>query len=526
VSDRVWITATPPTPNGDLHLGHLAGPYVAADVLRRFLRADGVDVAMTTGLDDHQSYVHTRALAEGSKPDAVAEDYGGRIAATWRAAGVEFDRIVRPRADEGYAQAVSRLVTRLHADGAIVSRETPLPYCTPCERWLYEAYVVGGCPHCGAGSNGNACEACGRPNACADLVDPRCVVCGAMAEVRDCVRLLFPLAPYAERLAAWWDGLALPPHVKALCDAMLRDGLPDIAVTHPSEWGVRAPVAGFGEHRVYVWFEMAAGYLAQRVPGGSAAHPVQLWGFDNAYFHTVLFPAVYLALGEADALPSAFLVNEFYRLEGEKFSTSRRHAVWADQALAWAGQDVVRLHVLRDRPRVRQTSFRRSDLDATRRHLDEVWNAWLGRLFGAVRDDLRGVVPTERPAGASWELLRSRLESTVAELREAYSVSGFDTRRAVALLDEVVRLASDYGDLHVYETAGLGGVRVDRGAIAAQLSVARALAAWAAPVMPSGAARLARALGIDPGGRIDASALDVTPPERLAPVAGAVFGSL
>lgn len=507
----VWITATPPTSNGELHVGHMAGPYIAADVLRRYLSAGGTPVLLTTGMDDHQSYVHLVGLRTGRKAEEVADDYGDRIAAAWTEAGVEFDRILRPRRQAGYPAYVQAFFRRLYDRGAIVPRTRPLPYCVPCGRWLYEAYVDGGCPHCPAMSCGNACEVCGRPNECGDLREPTCTVCRTPAELRPCERLYFPLAPYADRLADYWSRVAMPPHLRALCETMLSEGLPEIPVSHPSTWGIEVPVPEYPEQRIYVWFEMAPGYLLQYDPAGRAPDtgPVQFFGFDNGYFHAVLFPAQFLADEPAVPLPEAFVVNEFYQLTGQKFSTSRRHAVWASDALREAGSDVLRWHVLRDRPEGRQTSFAAADLAASRDHLHATWNGWLERLFAAADRDCGGAVPAEPPTGAAWGLLRGRLAGAVAGLREAYSVAGFDPRRAVRLLDEIVHCVQDYGYVHEHERDRPAGRRDYRASLAAQFAVAAGLSAWAAPVLPAGAARLAGVLGLPPGGPVTPEALRV-----------------
>jgi methionyl-tRNA synthetase len=522
-----WLTATPPTPNGELHIGHMAGPYIAVDVLRRFLTAQGEEVLMTTGLDDHQSYVHTRGLRDGLTPEQVADSYGARIVSAWWQAGVEFDRVVEPRVLPGYADFVRRFFAKLHTGGAIVPRVRPLPYCTRCDKWLYEAYVSGGCPHCGAGSNGNACEACGRPNECGDLLSPACVTCGEPAELRDQERLFLPLAPFADRLATYWAQVDMPPHLRVLCEKMHADGMPEIAVSHPSSWGVPVPVQGFEDQRIYVWFEMAPGYLLEHTavdPRPDVA-PIQFFGFDNGYFHAVLFPALFMAWDSALPLAKCFVVNEFYQLDGKKFSTSRRHAVWALEGLAECGQDVLRWHVLRDRPHGRQTSFSRSDLKRARDHLEIEWNGWLAGLFDALAAETGGKVPDERPSGPHWSLLEGRLTRLVAELKEAYSAEGFDSRRAVDLLDEVVRLGRDYGFVHEHERHGPASAGRYRAALAGQLAVAAALAAWAAPVLPQGCTRLSHALGLTPGGPVDAVGLAV--PTGVTPLAlpdGPLFG--
>ncbi|MGW3074943.1 MULTISPECIES: methionine--tRNA ligase [unclassified Kitasatospora] len=529
MSTAEWITATPPTPNGPLHLGHLAGPYLAGDVLRRFLAADGVDVRYTTGLDDHQSYVPVRGLKDGGlKGEEVADHYGDSIEEVWSRAHADFDTVVRPRRTAGYQAHVQDFFKELHDAGHIVARTRPLPYCTGCERWLYEAYVKGDCPHCGSASNGNACEPCGRPNDCGDLRDPVCTGCGSPAELRDCERLYFPLAPFAERLQDFWQRVDMPPHLRALCERMLHEGLPEIAVSHPSDWGVPVPVEGFRDQRVYVWFEMAPGYLVeweQCGTGRPAPGPVQFFGFDNGYFHAVLNPAAFLARSADAPLPRAFVVNEFYRLEGLKFSTSRGHAVWARDELARTSADVLRYHVLSDRPNGRQTNFTPAALERSRQHLADAWDGWLHGLLTTVAEDFGGVVPQERPQGAAWERLRGRLARLADDLREAYGVAGYDTRRAVALLDEAIALATDFGHVHSHERDRPQGAAAHRSAVVAQLAVAVGLAAWAAPVLPAASARLAELLGVPAGRRVDAAAMAAPPAGTpLAVPDSAVFG--
>ena len=527
MTNRRWITATPPTPNGHLHVGHMAGPYIAGDVLRRFTEADGRDVLYTTGLDDHQTYVPVRGAKDGArKATEVADAYGKSITTTWADAEVKFDRIGRPRQDAGYVGFVQDFFRRLYDGGHIVPRTRPLPYCTRCQLWLYEAYVSGGCPHCGAPSGGNACEPCGWPNSCGDLADPHCVLCGAAAELRDCSRLFLPLQPFADRLARFWDQVVMPPHLRALCEQMLAAGLPEIAVSHPGEWGVPVPVRGFEDHRIYVWFEMAPGYLLEYDPDAATPTegPVQFFGYDNGYFHAVLNPALFAAYDPAIPLPTTFIVNEFYRLDGLKFSTSRQHAIWAQDALAEIGSDLLRYHVLSDRPNGRQTSFSRADLTTSRGQLDR-WNAWLRRLFVAVAGECDGAVPATAPWGPEWDRLQARAVRAVAELRDCYDVQGFDPRRAVALLNEVVASAEDFGYVHDHERQRPQGAAPYRAALSAQLCVAAALAAWAAPVMPRGSARLAGLLGLDGGRRVDAAALAAPPPGTpIEPVAEPVFG--
>ncbi|WP_441249360.1 class I tRNA ligase family protein [Kitasatospora sp. McL0602] len=518
-----WITATPPTPNGELHVGHLAGPYVAADVLRRFLRADGEPCRLTSGLDDHDSVVELCALTQGRKAEEVADGYGEAITVDWRRAGVEFDQVVHPRAEPGHLAQVGALFRELHAEGVIVPRSRLLPHCAPCDRLLHGAYVRGGCPSCGAPAQGNLCRSCARPNDCGDLLDPHCVLCGTPAGLRQCRRLYLPLENFRKELTEYWASVPMPPRLAVLCDRLRHDGLPEAAVSHPADWGVEVPVEGFADQRIDPRFELAAGRLRQQEDGGLAAGPVEFFGFDRAYVHLALIPAVLLARGAA--LPTGFQVNEQYRLDGRRFSTGARHAVWALDALTEAGSDTLRRHVLSDRPDGRPADFRPAELDATREHLHASWNRWLTGLFSALREDCDGLRPQEPAGGAGWEQLCERLDRAVQDLRCAYGPAGFAPRRAVALLDEVVRLAQDFHAVNAHERDRPSGASRYRAALTAELAIASALTAWAWPVMPEGAARLAEALGLTPGGPVSAAALTPPPPgTRLVPPTGPVFG--
>ena len=521
-----FITATPPTPNGGLHVGHMAGPYIAADVLRRHLIALSIDAVMTTAMDDHQTYCQTAGLRDGRSAEDVADANGDLIEDTWRAAGVMFDVSVRPRRDPEHPALARAFFRALYDAGHLVARTLPVPWCASCEHWLVEAFVKGACPHCGASSGGNACEACGRPNHCGDLVDPHCVVCGSEGELREIERLFFPLARFEDELVAFWAQTRMPPHLRALCEAMLADGLPEIAVTQPADWGIGVPVDGYEDQRIYVWFEMAPGYLHEARRGGEAAgvHParlthdadvpfVQFFGFDNGYFHALLFPAAFRAYDPGIRLPTRFVVNEFYRLEGLKFSTSRRHAVWAADLLRDESPDVVRWHVLSDRPEGRQTNFTLDALAATRARLEELWDGWISRLLGACD----GEVPVERPAGPEWEALRTSLLATASELRAAYSVEGFDPRRAARLLEAMLSSVADFGYAHEH-AAGVAPLRgLHRAALTAQLTALQALAACSAPLAPGIAERVAAITGY--AGPMTADAVALTPPAAGRPLA-------
>ncbi|MBW6432470.1 class I tRNA ligase family protein [Actinoplanes hulinensis] len=474
-----WITATPPTPNGHLHVGHISGPYLAGDVMARALAADGQETWYSTGLDDNQTYVPRRSWGEGGTPEETAERYTRSIVDTWAAAGVRFDAIVRPHGVE-YESRVRNLFSLLIESGHVVAEERPLPFCEPCDLWLYEAYLGGKCPHCGAGTNGNACEDCCRPNVCADVVDPFCIRCGATPEVRQTKLHVLPLEPLRDRLVEFWASCDMPERLRAVCRAMAAERLPDILVSHPSDWGI--PTEADPALRTYVWLEMAEGYAAEAPPAGHD-RLVQFFGIDNGYFHAVLFPAVNLALGREELLPEKFVVNEFFQLNGSKFSTSRRHAIWASELLPVVGADLLRLHCLLRRPATSRTDFTLDDLSRTEKVLD-VWDATFRGVFA-----LDGTATTVDEAALPADLRRSgrAVRAQLDLARRFCRPDDFDPPAAVEQLMSAARVIGSALD----EVRAMGPEGT---------AAAAALRAWtaefaeaAAPVVPDGSAYLRQA---------------------------------
>lgn len=517
---RVLVTATPPTPNGDLHVGHLSGPYLGADIYARYLRMRGVEVDYVTGMDDHQSYVVTKAAALGATPREVAERFSETMAGTLERASIALDHVARPQASRHHVRLVQEVFRTLWEGGALVARESPTLYCEDCARYLFEAHVSGRCPHCGAGSGGNACEACGRPNDSADLGDPRCHHCGKRPAVRPLRRIYFPLAPWRDELERFWNEVRMGPHLRSLCETMLAAGLPEIAVSQQTDWGIPVPVAGFERQCIYVWFEMAPGYLAaarelrearQTVPptaqgpapaggrgvwGGDGARPVQFFGFDNGYFHAVLFPAIFRAYDPQIPLPAAFVTNELYRYEGTKFSTSRDHALWGRELLSWLPADAARFYLAWDGPETEARNFALAALEETlRRELIGEWEPWFDDLSTRLEAQFAGRVPGTGAWTEEHQRFYQELLGLVSRGASAYEAETFSPQRAVRGLCELVRTARSFGKAQEHWQGVAGRYEEQRTAMALEILAVRALGQLAAPLMPDFAAALWRDLG-------------------------------
>ena len=429
----------PPTANGPLHLGHLSGPYLAADIAARAAREGGGKVLALGGVDVHQNYVLTRAQNEGVDVEKLVAEYRRRIDDAYELARINCDAHVDPE-DRGHQAVIASMVRDLVDDGTFGLREMTLHACDGCGRTLHHSYVVGTCSRCGSGASGGSCESCGGFTSAQDLLDPSCDRCGgAPRELRATVPVL-SLEDYRPRLTEIWLRAEMGPRVRELVAGYLADRLPDIPVAYPTNWGTRA-VDG---QRVDVYVDVAlstfltvARHLDPSVNDLAGVRRAwrevsELWhfnGIDNAFYFAVLWPAVYLAAGATPDQLAGTVVNEFFTLDGAKFSTSRDHAIWVDEMLATEDPETVRLFLAWARPDMLSTDFTRASYDDFR------------RLVTPVLDGVRG------PGGLSAGLATAEVTRGEAALRP----ESFDAALAVRCLLNVLASGGhgvDSGPLH------------------------------------------------------------------------------
>jgi methionyl-tRNA synthetase len=511
---RTLVTAAPPTPNGDLHLGHLAGPYLSADYHARYLRLCGVDGRFVVGSDDNSPWVVGKGAELGEGPEETARRFTDAIVESLERSGVELAAFPRPNESPAHRELVREVFAALHERGHLVAKEVDTPYCEACDRALVEFRVRGACSHCGAGLTGNTCEECGGV-VYGDVVDPHCTACGAPAVLRPVRRLVFPLAPHAEALRDWYRRVEMPTHLRSFCEEALTRGLPEVPATQPGNWGIEVPVPGFDDQRIYVWFEIAPRYLAyarhlsgpegggwQRWWKAEDSRVVQFCGFDNSFYYGVYIPAVLHAFDPEIRLPDAVVTNEFYRLDGEKFSTSRGHRILARDLAARVPVDAMRFYLAYTAPEREATGFTLAAFEATcRRELLEGWDGWLRELGRRVAELHGGELPATGDWTGEHRRFLKRLEALLAEAGEAYAAAGFSPQRATRVMGEIVREARRFGhgELHWDRSADTRS-QERRTALALQALAAKVLALVAAPVMPETAARLWRSLGLGSAG--------------------------
>lgn len=489
------ILPSPPTPNGPLHLGHLSGPYLLADVMRRYYRARGIAAQLVCLTDDHQSYVADRAAAEGHAPGALAAWFGDDIARALASFHAEPDVAIATSRDPAYQAAVRARFAALIAGGKLELREVDALYCPRCEQALYDSYVAGGCPRCGAHTYGFLCETCNAPNDAVELREPRCDRCGEPATVRRLRRWVFPIAPYTAALAEYHRRLRLSPKLRVLAAQWLgRDFAP--AASQPGSWGIAAD--GVDGQIISPWFEvaLAGSYLRERLaPDGEVAC---VFGYDNAYLYLIHDPAVSLALDPQATLPVELAANEFLMLDDAKMSTSRSRALDANAVLSRVPADLVRLYLAKIRPEDARTSANLAIAQMFLVTVTRHWQAWLSRLGAAIAQEAGGRAPAAANASlAPWsheqQQFLGQLEALVVRARQGYEACSL--REVSGAIHDLVERAVGFGAAQSH-LAGVAALAVQRATgLALELAAARTLAMIAAPIMPVFAQRLWTCLG-------------------------------
>lgn len=494
VADRTLVACPPVTPNGGLHLGHLSGPYVRADMLVRALRSQGREARHLTGTDDQQSYVAAHARVTGATSTDVALAAGDGIVATLAAADVRVDRVTRPLRDAGHAERIRELFARVAAAPTVEERERETPYCPACDLSLHQAFARGTCAHCDAASDGEICEACGRPNEARELVDLRCRACDGPAELRTERALWLDLAAHADELRAYLRSVHASPDLMVLVERLLDEGLAPYRLTRTSDWGITLDDG----QAIDAWVDLALTFLAAvqaEADEHGPARTVLFLGYDNSYYYAVLLPVLAIAAGLTEHLPATFVTNQFLHLGAEKFSTSRGHAVWADDALRASGPDALRVALLRDAPEGRVTHLdEERAVSLTQDPLHRAARAWLAGFAGIGAD---GVVPgTGAWTDAHREFYRY-LGLVTQQLDGLLLPESFSARGYVRLLDAFVERCAEFRATETVARTVGSLAEEARTSLALEFLAAKVFAALVWPLAPRTALAVWRWLGLE-----------------------------
>ena len=408
---RYTITAALPYTNGPIHIGHLAGVYVPADIYSRYLRLTGKDVAFVCGSDEHGVAISMKAKKEGVSPQEVIDKYHAIIKQSFIDFGITFDNYSRTSAPIHHETA-SEFFKTMYEQGDFIEETTEQLYDPEAHQFLADRFVIGTCPKCGnEEAYGDQCENCGSTLNATDLINPKSTISGAVPTVKETKHWFLPLDRHEDFLKKWileghkndWK-----PNVYGQCKSWIDDGLKPRAVTRDLDWGIPVPVAG-GEGKVlYVWFDAPIGYISSTkewaAREGKDWEPywkdentklVHFIGKDNIVFHCIIFPSILKAHG-GYILPDNVPANEFLNLEGNKLSTSKNWAVWLHEYLEDFPdmQDVLRYTLTANAPETKDNDFTWKDFQARNNNeLVAIFGNFINRVVVLSNKYYNGIIP-------------------------------------------------------------------------------------------------------------------------------------
>ncbi|NLZ50365.1 MAG: methionine--tRNA ligase [Rikenellaceae bacterium] len=435
---RTLVTCALPYANGPIHIGHLAGVYVPADIYVRYLRMRGKDVLFICGSDEHGVPITIKARAEGCSPQDIVDHYHKIIKDSFAGMGINFD-IYSRTTSKLHAETASDFFKKLYDEGKFISMESEQYYDTEAGCFLADRYIVGSCPKCGhEGAYGDQCENCGSTLSPEELINPVSKLSGTTPIKKKTTHWYLPLDKYQEWLSNWileghqeWRS-----NVYGQCKSWLDSGLQPRAVSRDLDWGVPLPIPGTEGKVLYVWFDAPIGYISntkELLPYSwekwwkqEDTRLVHFIGKDNIVFHCIVFPSMLKAHGEY-ILPDNVPANEFLNLEGDKISTSRNWAVWAHEYLLdFPGKaDVMRYVLTANAPETKDNDFSWKEFQMRNNsELAAIFGNFVNRAIVLTHKYFDGKIPAcgellemDKAAFAEIKALRDSLEDNLDNFR-------------------------------------------------------------------------------------------------------------
>lgn len=506
---RTLITTALPYANGPVHIGHLAGVYVPADIYARYLRLRGRDCLLIGGSDEHGVPIALKAKAEGCTPQEVVDRYHNIIKKSFEGLGISFDIYSRTTSDT-HRQTASEFFRKLYEKGEFVEQTSEQYYDEEAKQFLADRYITGTCPHCSnERAYGDQCEACGTSLNATDLINPRSAISGSAPVLRETKHWYLPLDKHEAFLKEWileghkeWKS-----NVYGQCKSWLDMGLQPRAVSRDLDWGIPVPVEGAEGKVLYVWFDAPIGYISntkELCPDtwetwwkSEDTRLLHFIGKDNIVFHCIVFPAMLRAEGSF-ILPENVPANEFLNLEGDKISTSRNWAVWLHEYLEeFPGkQDVLRYVLTANAPETKDNDFTWRDFQARNNNeLVAIFGNFVNRALVLTHKYFEGVVPS---MGELTDYDRQTIEEFAAvKATLEHQLETFHFREA---LKEAMNLAR-IGNKYLADTEPWKLAKTDMPRVASILNLALQITANLAiafePFLPFSATKLMDMLSVE-----------------------------
>ena len=506
---RYTITTALPYANGPVHIGHLAGVYVPADIYVRYLRAQGRDVAFIGGSDEHGVPITIKARKEGVTPQDIVDKYHGIIKESFKDFGISFD-IYSRTSNEMHHKTASEFFTKIHDDGGFIEKTNEQYYDAENKMFLADRYITGTCPHCDYDkAYGDQCESCGTSLSATELINPKSAVSGNVPVMKETKHWYLPLDKYEPWLKEWIvDGHKddWRPNVYGQCKSWIDNGLHARAVTRDLNWGVKVPLKEADGKVLYVWFDAPIGYISatkeltpdwEKYWKDKETKLVHFIGKDNIVFHCIIFPAMLKAEGSyimPDNVPS----NEFLNLEGDKISTSRNWAVWLHEYLQDfpEQQDVLRYVLTANAPETKDNDFTWKDFQTRNNsELVAILGNFVNRALQLSKKYYKSEVPQRGELTDYDKNVLASIEAFPAKISK--SLEGYKFREALRETMNLARLGNKYlADQEPWKVYKTDKTRVET-VMNISLQIVANLGVLADPFLPFGMNKLREMINMD-----------------------------
>ena len=509
---RYTITAALPYTNGPIHIGHLAGVYVPADIYSRYLRAQKKDVAFICGSDEHGVAISIKAKKEGVTPKEIIDKYDGMIRKSFVQLGISFDNYSRTSA-KIHHETASEIFTKMNDAGQFIEEVTEQLYDPEANQYLADRFVTGTCPKCNhTEAYGDQCEQCGSSLNATELINPKSTLSGAEPILKETKHWFLPLDQYEDFMKKWvieghkddWK-----PNVYGQVKSWVDEGLRPRAVTRDLDWGIPVPAKGADGKVLYVWFDAPIGYISSTKEWAAKNNKdwepywkdeetslVHFIGKDNIVFHCIIFPCILKAAGDY-ILPENVPANEFLNLEGNKISTSKNWAVWLHEYLEeFPGQeDVLRYVLTANAPETKDNDFTWKDFQARNNNeLVAIFGNFINRVSVLTQKYYTGSVPARKDLTKEDIEALKKMKAFPAIIGQ--SIERYRFREASQELINLARLGNKYlADQEPWKLIKTDPIRVET-IMNIALQIAAALATVSEPFLPHSAKKLRTILNI------------------------------
>ena len=456
---RVLVTSALPYANGRIHIGHLAGAYLPADIYVRYLRMKGAEVVYVCGSDEHGVPITIAAEKEGVGPQEIVNRFHCANARAFEEARISFD-IYDRTTNMRHHELSQKYFARLLENGHIEKKETEQLHCPNCRRFLPDRYVEGICPHCRApGARGDQCDRCGRVVDPLKLGEPNCQICGARPEVRKTTHWFLKLGDFSERLREWIEShTEWRDNVRLFSLNWIKEGLRSRAITRDLDWGVPVPLDEARGKVIYVWFDAPIGYVSFTQEWAEWQNEPEKWrdywqsdesevihfiGKDNIPFHAISWPAMIMGVNDGTRIPSNIVASEYLTFAtGDKLSKSRGKVLEVLDFVEAFGPDYLRYYLTANAPEARDTAFSWDDLRRrVNNELNDVLGNFVHRTLSFVRRYLQARVPEAKARDSDRRALRA-IGETAGEVGK--ELEGFRFRSALSKVIAVARLGNRF----------------------------------------------------------------------------------